>query len=331
MTKYLEQRIWSIIFYLSFLIVLSIFLLIVGISVSLIVLLVVTLISIYIVFLILEYYNKKKHHDEIIKIVDDLEEKYLLSEIIKKPKSLENEAYYYALKKASIAMNNKISEINSKYKDYEDYIESFVHEIKTPLSALSLYADNTNNNEIKKELFKIDNLLEQVLFYARSENTEKDYFVKEINLEDLIHDILLNYKDYILARKNTLKIHDLGKIVYTDEKWLKFIIRQIIGNALKYMNKEENILEIYSTEEKNSITLCIKDNGIGIEKSDLPRIFEKGFTEKKKKKEYSTGLGLYLCKKLCERLNLNIEADSVYNEYTTFKIILPKTKIYNRK
>ena len=84
-------------------------------------------------------------------------------------------------------------------------------------------------------------------------------------------------------------------------------------------------------EEKNSITLCIKDNGIGIEKSDLPRIFEKGFTGSDRKKEYSTGLGLYLCKKLCERLNLNIEADSVYNEYTTFKIILPKTKIYNRK
>lgn len=97
------------------------------------------------------------------------------------------------------------------------------------------------------------------------------------------------------------------------------------------MNKDVKVIEIYAYNENNKVILCLKDNGKGIKDSELPRIFEKGFTGLDRKKEYSTGLGLYLCKKLCDRLNLNIKATSTYNEFTEFKIIFPKTKIFNRR
>ena len=330
MLKYIEEKIWLIIFYATFLVLLSLFFALTGAGASLIILFDFLLVLIFLIYISLEYYYKKKKQREIIKIVDECEEKYLLPSILKKPHTLDAEAYYYALKTAGRAMNDKITEVTNLYNDYEDYIEGFVHEIKTPLSALSLYADN-NNIEIKGEIKKIDNLLEQVLFYARSENTEKDYFVKEIFLADLVHSLLLEYKDYFLNKGIKLNVHNLEVNVYTDEKWLKFILGQLLQNALKYMNKDVKVIEIYAYNENNKVILCLKDNGKGIKDSELPRIFEKGFTGLDRKKEYSTGLGLYLCKKLCDRLNLNIKATSTYNEFTEFKIIFPKTKIFNRR
>src|SRR5699024_7353679 len=101
-------------------------------------------------------------------------------------------------------------------------------------------------------------------------------------------------------------------------------------NAIKYRNKNNNEIEIYSENSKNMVTLVIKDRGVGILGSDLPRVFEKGFTGSNRNKEYATGIGLYLCKKLCNKLNLDISIDSLINKYTEVKIILP-TSNYNLK
>src|SRR5699024_11095817 len=103
--------------------------------------------------------------------------------------------------KACKAMNDQIGEIEYKRKDYQEYIESFVHEIKTPIAAISLYCDNEKNYSVKEELQKIYHLVEQILFYARSENPEKDYFIKEVSLEEVVHQSLMEYKDYILGKK----------------------------------------------------------------------------------------------------------------------------------
>lgn len=328
MMSYIEEKIGTIIFLIFYLLILGLFLWIFAVPGVIILIFVLVYLLAFSIFFIVSYLRFKKNSEDIIKEVDELEEKYLISEIISKPKSIENYGYYYALKEACKAMNDKVTCIDNERQEYQEYIESFAHEIKTPIAAISLYADNKKDAEIKEEVNKINNLVEQVLFYARSENPEKDYFVKKLNLEDVIHGVILNYKDTILKQNITLDIHDLGTYVFTDEKWLSFIISQIIQNAIKYKTQKDAKISIYSECSKNKVILYIKDNGIGIKASDLPRVFEKGFTGSNRSKEYATGMGLYLCKKLCDKLNLNIEINSQIKNYTEIKIVLPKSN-YN--
>ena len=325
MMEYIEERIGIIIFLVFYLLFLVLFLFLFQISGLIIVAFALVYLLVFIGFFGANYWNEKKNYQYIVKEVDNLEEKYLISEIIRKPKSIENLGYYYALKEACKAMNDKITNIDNERKEYQEYIESFAHEIKTPIAALSLYADNNKDEVIKEEINKINNWVEQVLFYARSENPEKDYFVKKLNLEEVVHGVILDYKDTLLKLKITLNIHDLENEIFTDEKWLSFIISQVIQNAIKYRNKKNNEIEIYSIKDKNRVMLFIKDNGIGIKYSDLPRVFEKGFTGSNRNKEYATGIGLYLCKKLCNKLNLDININSEEGIYTEVRINLPNS------
>lgn len=329
MLEYIEEKIWLILWYTTFVLLGLVTMFLLDMDTTFLIFSFILYCILLIIYIIVSYHFSKKKNKEIKKIVDELEEKYLASELLKKPKNIENEAYYYVLKKATKSMNDKITELEHKYQDYEEYIESFVHEIKTPLAALSLYSDNKKDSELKEEVKKMDNLVEQVLFYARSEATEKDYFVKKIKLSEIIYQVLMQNKDYLLKKKIRVETNNLDLFVATDEKWVIFIINQIINNAYKYMDKKEKKIEITGYESKNQVTLEIKDNGCGIKESDLPRVFEKGFTGSNRKKEHSTGMGLYLSKKLCKRLNLNITVDSQEGKSTTVKIIFPKSSLHD--
>lgn len=325
---YIEERIWFVIFQVSIAFLITVYFKLFNLPTGAIVILDVIWILIVFVYLMISYKLEKKESEEIISIVDNLEEKYLISEILKKPKNLKNVAYYYALKRACKSMNDKIVGLESELKDYQDYIESFAHEIKTPISAISLACDNREDKLIKSQIKKIDNFVEQMLFYARSENVEKDYFIKKISLEDLVHTVIMEYRDVLIQNKISLDIDNLQNYVYTDEKWLVFIIGQILQNSIKYMDKEEKLIQMYSLNNKNNIVLVIEDNGHGIMDCDLPRVFDYGFTGTDRKKEYSTGIGLYLCKKLCDRLNLSINIESKYKKFTRITIVFPKTNLY---
>ena len=163
---------------------------------------------------------------------------------------------------------------------------------------------------IKKETDKIFQLVEQMLYYARSENTEKDYFVKQLQLDEVIHNVILKFRHSLMERKTIINIHDIENVIYTDEKWLTFILSQIVQNAIKYFDKQENKLTIYSQDNGTNILFVIEDNGCGIKASDLSRVFEKGFTGSNRNKANATGMGLYLSKKLCDRLGLKLDIAS---------------------
>ncbi len=330
-TSFLEEKITFVIFELSFIFFIALFLQIFGFPITITIIFIIIAFIFVISYLIMIYLKKRNNAKKLIQLVDEMEEKYLIAEIIKKPKELENQGYYYALKKACKAMNDKISYMEKQKADYREYVESFAHEIKTPISSLSLLFDNTNNYEMKEEIERIANLVEQILYYARSENTEKDYFVKELSLEDVIHLVILDYKNDLLRRKITIHTKDLHYFVYTDEKWLIFILSQIIQNSIKYLDKKEKKIEITALENKNNVILSILDNGCGITKADLPRVFEKSFTGTNRKKENATGIGLYLAKKLCDRLGLRISLESKDKEYTKVTIIFPKSNIHKIK
>lgn len=229
-----------------------------------------------------------------------------------------------------ITVNNQdITKITEEKQDYQEYVESFAHEIKIPIGALSLTFDNTKNYTLKKETDKIFQLVEQMLYYARSENTEKDYFVKQLQLDEVIHNVILKFRHSLMERKTIINIHDIENVIYTDEKWLTFILSQIVQNAIKYFDKQENKLTIYSQDNGTNILLVIEDNGCGIKASDLSRVFEKGFTGSNRNKANATGMGLYLSKKLCDRLGLKLDIASTEKEYTRLTITFPKGIVHN--
>ena len=325
---FLEEKISLILYQISFLIITTMIFLMADIQKFYIAITVGVLSVFMLGYLLSEYFRQKKKTKKIISLVDNVSEKYLISEIIKEPLEMENKAYYYALKQACKSMNDRISELEKENTEYQEYVESFVHEIKTPISALSLALENNNDFRLKQEVDKINQLVEQMLYYARSENTEKDYFVKEIQLAEIIHSVILKYRHYMLNKKISLNIHDLDYIVITDEKWLLFIISQIIQNSIKYLDKDKKEIEVWGENNNNYINLIIKDNGCGIKESDLVRVFEKGFTGTNRKKGYSTGMGLYLTKKLCDKLGLQLQIQSKEKEFTKLTITFPKSGLH---
>ena len=323
--EYLEEKIFFIISSLLFTILLSIYLLLIGINVGIVILFAILIIAFILISLLVSYILIKKRYVKIVNLVDSLDEKYLIKEVIDKPKNLENKAYYYALDKACKALNDKLSEVENSKEEYLDFLDSFIHEIKTPISALSLYADNNNDERVKEEVLKISRLVDKMLFYAKSDVVEKDYFIKEVTLADLVHPVLLEYKNYLLNYSFKVEVKNLDNlVVYTDIKWLNFIIEQILNNSLKYQNKKERIVRIKGIDDKNNIKLVIYDNGVGIKESDLSKVFEKGFTGSNRSKKNASGIGLYLVKKLCDKLGIDIKIESVYLKYTKVIITFPK-------
>ena len=323
--EYIEEKIFFIIISLIFTFFFSIYLLLIGINLSLIILL-VSLIAVFLFSsLLIGYFLIKKRYERIVNLVDSLDEKYLIKEVIDEPKNLENRAYYYALDKACKALNERLSEVENSKNEYLDFLDSFIHEIKTPIAALSLYADNNNDKKVKEEALKISRLVDKMLFYARSDVVEKDYFIKEVTLADLVHPVLLEYRNYLLNYHIKVEVSNIDNlVVYTDVKWLNFIIGQILSNSLKYQNKKDRQVRIKGVSTKNSIKLELFDNGVGIKESDLFKVFEKGFTGSNRNKKNASGIGLYLTKKLCDKLGIDIKIESVYLKYTKVIITFPK-------
>ena len=155
----------------------------------------------------------------------------------------------------------------------------------------------------------------------------KDYIIKKVELEPLVKKVIKrNQRDFI-SKRISLELKDLEQVVYSDSKWIEFILNQIIVNAIKYSKGNNDKIEIESQKQNNSVILSIKDYGVGINEKDIGRVFEKGFTgENGRKFGKSTGIGLYLCKKLCEKLGLGLYIDSKENYGTKVTIIFPTTE-----
>lgn len=162
---------------------------------------------------------------------------------------------------------------------------------------------------MNEEIEKIESYVEQALFYARSAEVEKDYFIKPVDVEQLVNDVIRQKKRMLIAKHASIDIHDIqsDKEILSDGKWLAFIIGQIVDNAIKYSQDDRVALEIFLEND----ALVIKDRGIGIKKAELDRVCDKGFTGSNGRTgKASTGIGLYLCKKLCVRLEHDITIDS---------------------
>lgn len=325
---FLKSR-FSVIFLNSIgLITLLIFLFSVGNTLDTLKVISATWIIVLAIYLFFQYKNRESFFSELSQCIDNLDKKYLISEVIAKPVYLEAEPYYYLLKKAGKSMREEINSIKNERKEYKEYIEQWIHEVKTPIASIKLIEEN-NKTKISRlvlqELETLDRYVEQALFYARSEEVEKDYLIKEMSLENCINKVIIKNKQIFILNNIDVEIENVDKNVYCDSKWLEFILNQIVVNASKYRNLENPKVKIYTEDIKNGIQLIIEDNGIGIPKAEINRVFEKGFTGSRGRlNNKSTGIGLYLCKKLCEKLGLTIHIESEENLYTKVLIIFPK-------
>ena len=307
--------------------------------------------------ILIEYKKKKDYYNELIKNMEELKEKYLISEIIKTPNFIEGKILKDILQDTGKSMLENVNYYKNIQEDYKEYIELWIHEVKIPIAASKLMIENNkdivrrgneslqssnqetydtqNKNEIirsiDEELDKIENYTEQALYYARSSAVEKDYMITKTNLKEIVNNAILKNKSTLLNERVSLELKDLEKEVYTDSKWTIFIINQIIQNAIKYSKEAEKKIEIFSKEKSDKVILYIKDNGIGIKKGEITMVFEKGFTGENGRVigKKSTGIGLYLCKKLCNKLGLGIELNSEQGIGTEVKIIFPKNSYIN--
>ena len=284
--------------------------------------------------MLIEYYSKKSYYNNLLEKLDELDQKYLLSEVISKANFQDGNLFKEILEETGKSMLENVNKYKYAQEDYKEYIELWIHEIKTPISASKLIIENNKNEvtkNIEEELDKIENYTEQALYYARSNTVEKDYIITKTNLKDIVNMSIIKNKTIILNNKIELDIHDLEKQVYTDSKWVVFILNQVIQNSIKYSKKENKLIEIYAEEQKEKVTLYIKDNGLGIKKSELSRVFEKGFTGENGRiiGKKSTGIGLYLCKKLCDKLQLAININAEQNVGTEVTIVFPKGSFSN--
>ena len=189
-----------------------------------------------------------------------------------------------------------------------------------------------NKNEVTKsideELDRVEDYIEQALFYARSNTVEKDYYIKKTKLKDIVNESIKKNKNVLIGEKISINVHDVDFEVSTDNKWIVFIINQLIQNSRKYKKQDKNLeIEIYAKQGKENVILYIKDNGIGIKKGEITRVFEKGFTgtNGRLSNKKSTGIGLYLCRKLCDKLGIAIELNSIQNEGTEIRLVFPKS------
>lgn len=214
-----------------------------------------------------------------------------------------------------------INEKGKSYLEMVDYFTVWAHQIKTPIAAMRLILQSEKsevNDELLEQLFKTEQYVEMVLQYLRLENLNSDLLLKKYSLDIIVKQAVRKYSKLFIRKKIKLNYDELNTEVLTDEKWMVFVVEQLISNSLKYTNSGE--ISIYMDKEKPE-TLMIEDTGMGIEMEDLPRVFERGFTGYNGRLDKrSTGIGLYLCKQIVSKLSHTIEIESMVGKGTKVKL-----------
>lgn len=297
----------------------------------------------YILIAAIDYYKKKHFYNELLSNLEGIDKKYLVIETASKPDFYEGEILYDVLYETERSMAENVKQYHVGMEDFKEYVEMWIHEIKLPMASLTLMLHNYQSSNAKQEkelidkistqLSRINNYIEQILYYVRSENAEKDYIINECRLSKVVNAVAIRNKDYLLENRINLEVDNLGVDIMTDSKWLEFILNQIVSNSIKYCDKEkaENIIKIAASEDKSSIVVSIYDNGIGICDADIIRVFDKSFTgQNGRNYSKATGMGLYIAKKLCDKLGHKIELESKEGEYTQVNITFYKNDFFKQ-
>ena len=282
--------------------------------------------------LIISYLRKNKFYKLFMNNLEKLDKKFLILETLPEPTTYEEKIMVNSLYEINKSMIENIKISQKNINDFKEFVEVWIHEVKIPISSLVLKCHNNKEKYDKSflsQIRRLDNNIDEILYYVRSEDTEKDFIITEIDLKEVVRNISLKNKDDLLENNIEFEV-DLKAInVNSDKKWLEFIINQIINNSIKYKKESESIIKIECIENKDKVILEIYDNGIGIPEKDLKRVFDKSFTGTNgRDKVKSTGMGLYIIKNLCNKLGHNISIESIENEYTKVILEFGKNDVY---
>lgn len=326
MSEYLKDRIFSLMCMFVSMVLLFALLWLIGTATVFVLFAEVVFATAYVTSLAYDFIRKRGYYKLLLKMLEQMEEKTLLGELLSHPGFLEGQLLIEVLRRCNKYQNDRIAEARQDTREYREYIESWVHEIKTPITSARLIIENEKNPttlRINDEIGKIENYVEQALYYARSTDVEKDFKVEKTSLKAITTSALKSYSKPLIQAGGKPVMEGLDIPVTADVKSCTFIIGQLISNAIKY-RKDGLQITFTGRTERNRVLLLVSDNGIGISEADLHRIFDKGFTgENGRRYSKSTGIGLYLCKKMCEKMNIGLSASSTSGGGTTITMDFP--------
>ena len=291
--------------------------------------LVILLIVFLLVFLtvnMFDFFQQRARLLELKSILDGLDRKYLFTECVPQPKGLFERRLFDLTRLAGRDMTGAVSEAQASQREYREYVERWVHEIKAPLTAARLICrelDGDTRRKLTAELSQIEAHVERALFYARAENPEQDCLFRQIELEKIAAQAIENHRSLLIQNGIRVEMENMNCAVYTDEKWAVFILGQLLQNAARYRGSEP-VITLSAKLLGRQAQLIVHDNGIGIPAHELPRVFERGFTGSNGRiRGGSTGIGLYLCRKLAVFLELELRMDSQEGAGTTVTLTFP--------
>ena len=274
--------------------------------------------------IVIEYARRRRFLHQLERAAEELESPAWVQEMVQCPTYAEGELEYEVLRRVGKAACDEVAEGRRQTDDYRDYIESWVHEAKLPLAAAHLILENLDGSEddlsrvddLGRELARVERYIDQALYYARSEVVERDYLIRRWDLKTLVTGAIKANARELIAAHVAPVCENLDFEVFTDEKWLEFILGQLIQNSIKYA-REDGAKIVFSGAlldeglASERIELTVADNGCGVSAADLPRVFEKGFTgDNGRTTKRATGIGLYLVARLCSKMGIDVTAAS---------------------
>ena len=298
-----------------------------GTSSGVITLLLLFMLLIYIVTQISEYHKCRQRLSELSALMQGLDQKYLFGECAPPPHTVYEQKLFALMRSSGRAMIGSVSDAQASMQEYREYIESWVHEIKTPITAAKLtcrHMDPDSRRKFSAELSQIEAHVERALYYARAESPERDCIIRQANLSDIISQAIGNHRTLLIQSKMKIETGNLDFTVYTDRKWAVFILGQLLQNASRYRSNASPSVLLSATPCGRQVQLTVSDNGIGIPAHELPRVFDRGFTGSNGRlRGGSTGMGLYLCRKLASLLEIDLQISSREQQGTTVTLTFP--------
>ncbi len=341
---FLRDRFLMMLLHLVCMCLLTVFLRLTGYGMAAAVLILIFWGLILTVWMCAAYVQRRGYFREVEEILEKVDQRYLLGELLPDSVRLEDRLYREIICRSNKSVIERIRQIEETQKEYKEYIESWVHEVKSPITSISLICANGQKKRSErrtsaevKEAFqtiglenqRLENYVDMVLYYARSEQVWKDYLIQETDLEGIVYEAL--EKNKLLMIQNQVRAEvNVKERAYTDRKWIGFILNQMFLNSVKYKGNQP-VFHIYTERKKEGVLLILEDNGVGILPEELSRIFEKGFTGSNGRNYgRSTGMGLYLCRKLCDKLGIGLRAESEYGGGTRMILEFPISNYISR-
>ena len=324
--EFLSDRLGRIALWLVCIALAALFLFAAGTQPGVLALLMLALFLVFVTVQAADFLRQRARLLELEAILEGLDRKYLFAECVPPPKSLYERRLFDLTRRAGRAMAGAVSDAQAQQRKYREYVEQWVHEIKAPITAARLICrdlDGETRRKLTAELAQIEAHIERALFYARAENPEQDCLLRQIDMGKVAARAIENHRSLLIQSGVQVVTEELDCTVYTDEKWAVFILGQLLQNAARYRGTAP-VITLSAKPLGKQTQLIVHDNGIGIPAHELPRVFDRGFTGSNgRNRGGSTGMGLYLCKKLAGFLELGLEIASEEGKGTTVTLTFP--------